>query len=170
MPTTCSSTRFGEVEVDASLQRVRSPMKPKTLRLMTTAVMAAGLVVIVGSAKEPQGAAAAVRTVKVTVHRHSSVSLTNAEADRILKDMGTVLQQSDRLGDVATAIRFVRSGPVRVLPPNVPAVIQTQAQFNTLMAAGTGVKVVRRILWCGGPGGSIIGCAPLPSSVVNLSV
>jgi len=38
------------------------------------------------------------------------------------------------------------------------------------MAAGTGVKVVRRILWCGGPGGSIIGCAPLPSSVVNLSV
>lgn len=113
--------------------------------------------------------AAAVRTVNVTVQRHSTVSLSEADADRILADMSSVLQTADVAGDVATAIVFTRVGPVTVLPANVPGVIQSQANFNTLMAAGTGVKIVRQIRWCGGPGGSIIGCAPLPSAVVNVS-
>lgn len=125
------------------------------------------LVVLTAQADDPE---AAIRTVKVKVQRHSTVSLTNADADRILKDMGKVLQKSDRPGDIATPIQFVRQGSVTVLPANIPGVIQTQAQFNALMQAGTGVKVVQRILWCGSPGGSIIGCAPRPSSVVNLSV
>ncbi|MGE3310663.1 MAG: hypothetical protein AB7O66_11895, partial [Limisphaerales bacterium] len=111
-----------------------------------------------------------IRTVQVTVHRHDTVALSNAEADRILADMGTVLQTSDASNDVATRVRFVRNGDVRVLPATVPASIQTAAQFNTLMGAGTGVKVVQRILWCGGPGGSIIGCAPVGNASVNLAV
>lgn len=142
------------------------------MRFMLRAAVAAvtttmTLVVLSVQADDPE---AAVKTVKVKVQRHSTVSLTNAEADRILRDMGTVLQKSDRPGDVATPIQFVRQGSVTVLPTNVSGVIQTQAQFNTLMQAGTGVKVVQRILWCGSPGGSIIGCAPRPSAVVNLAV
>jgi hypothetical protein len=110
------------------------------------------------------------RTVQVTVHRHSTVAMTNAEADRILSDMGKALQNSDSPADVATQVRFVRNGPVRILPATVAATIQTQTQLNALFAAGTGVKVVRSIRWCGGPGGSIIGCAPVGNPTVNIAV
>jgi hypothetical protein len=111
-----------------------------------------------------------MRTVQVTVHRHSAVALTDAEADRILADMGTVLQNSDSATDVVTRVRFARNGAVRVLPATVPGTIQTQAEWNTLMAAGTGAKVVQSIRWCGGPGGSIIGCAPVGNPTVNFAV
>lgn len=112
----------------------------------------------------------AARTVSVPVYRHSSVSLTDSEADRILADMGNVLQESDGNGDVPTSIRFVRSGAVQLLPAGIAGVIQTEGQFDALMEAPAGVKVVRAIQWCGGPGGSIIGCAPLPSTRVNIAV
>lgn len=110
------------------------------------------------------------RRVDVIVHRHSTVALTNADADRILADMGTTLQRKDSPQDVATPVRFVRNGAVRVLPANIAGTIQTQAEWSALMAAGTGVKVVQAIRWCGGPGGSIIGCAPVPSAKMNLAV
>lgn len=111
-----------------------------------------------------------VRTVSVAVHRHSTVAFSDAQADRVLRDMGTVLQSADSASDTATPVQFVRNGPVRVLPANVPATIQTAAELSTLFAAGTGVKVVQAIRHCGGPGGSIIGCAPVGSPVVNVAV
>lgn len=110
------------------------------------------------------------RTVSVTVQRHATVALSEAEADRILADMGTALQTAHTSADRATPVRFVRNGTVRTLPATVPATIQTQAEWNTLMGAGTGVKVLRSIRWCGGPGGSIIGCAPVGNPTVNLAV
>jgi hypothetical protein len=96
--------------------------------------------------------------------------LTDADADRILRDMGTVLQNSDSAADTATGVQFVRNGAIRVLPATVAGTIQTQAEWNTLLSAGTGVKVVQAIRWCGGPGGSIIGCAPIGNPTVNLAV
>jgi hypothetical protein len=111
-----------------------------------------------------------VRTVQITAHRHTSVALTEAEVDRILADMGAVLATSDSSTDTATPVQFVRNGPVRVLPATVAGTIQTQAEWDTLMSAGTGVKVVQAIRWCGGPGGSIIGCAPVGNATVNLAV
>lgn len=111
-----------------------------------------------------------LRTVSVTVQRHATVALSDAEADRILADMGAALQTAHTGADVATPVRFVRNGAVRTLPATVPATIQTQAEWNTLMGAGSGVKVVRAIRWCGGPGGSIIGCAPVGNPNVNLAV
>ncbi len=110
-----------------------------------------------------------IRTVQVTVHRHSAVTLSDADADRILGDMGTVLQSDDSAADVATPVRFVRNGAVRVLPATVAGTIQTEAEWNTLMGAGTGIKIVQAIRWCGGPGGSIIGCAPVGIATVNLA-
>jgi hypothetical protein len=109
------------------------------------------------------------RTVQVTVQRHSTVALSDAEADRILGDMGTILQSDDSPEDVATPVRFVRNGPVQVLPANIPATIQTEADLYALLDAGSGVKIVQAIQWCGGPGGSIIGCAPVGSPTVNLA-
>lgn len=109
------------------------------------------------------------RSVQVTVQRHSTVALSDAEADRILGDMGTILQNDDSPADVATPVRFVRNGAVQLLPANVPATIQTEADLLALLNAGSGVKVVQAIRWCGGPGGSIIGCAPLGSPTVNLA-
>ena len=110
-----------------------------------------------------------LRTVQVTVQRHSTVALSDAEADRILGDMGTILQSDDSAEDVATPVRFVRNGAVQVLPANIPATIQTEADLLALLNAGSGVKVVQAIRWCGGPGGSIIGCAPIGSPTVNVT-
>ena len=109
------------------------------------------------------------RSVSVTVHRHSSVALSDAEADRILADMGTILQNDDTGPDVATPVRFVRNGEVRVLPASVPGTIQTSNDLNALLTAGSGVKIVQAIRWCGGPGDSIIGCAPVGSATVNVA-
>ncbi|NNG21948.1 hypothetical protein [Telluria aromaticivorans] len=108
------------------------------------------------------------RTVQVTVQRHSTVPLTEEDADRILADMGSTLQNADSGADVATRVQFVRNGPVQVLPDTVAATIQTEAQLIDLLNTGTGVKLVQAIRWCGGPGGSIIGCAPLGSPTVNV--
>jgi hypothetical protein len=113
--------------------------------------------------------AVSIRTVQVTVQRHSTVALTDADADRILSDMGAVLQSDDSPADIATPVRFVRNGPVQVLPANVPGTIQTAADLTALLNAGNGVKIVQAIRWCGGPGGSIIGCAPVGSPTVNLA-
>jgi hypothetical protein len=110
-----------------------------------------------------------LRTVQVTVQRHSTVALSEADADRILADMGTILQGDDSPADVATPVRFVRNGRVQVLPENIPGTIQTAADLTALLNAGSGVKIVQAIRWCGGPGGSIIGCAPVGSSTVNLA-
>jgi hypothetical protein len=112
---------------------------------------------------------ATIRTVQVTVQRHSTVALSDADADRILTDMGTILQSDDSPADVATPVRFVRNGPIQVLPAAIPAAIQTQADLTALLNAGSGVKIVQAIRWCGGPGGSIIGCAPVGSPTVNLA-
>ncbi len=109
------------------------------------------------------------RTVSVTVHRHSSVALSEAEADRILGDMGTILQSDDSGPDVATPVQFVRNGAVRVLPATVPATIATAADLTALLTAGSGVKIVQTIRWCGGPGDNIIGCAPVGSATVNVA-
>jgi hypothetical protein len=110
------------------------------------------------------------RTVNVMVHHHAAVALTDADADRILADMGTALQTANTPTDVATQVRFVRNGAVRALPATIAGTIQTQAEWDALMAAGTGVKVVQAIRWCSGPGGSIIGCGPVGSPTVNLAV
>ena len=109
------------------------------------------------------------RTVSVTVHRHSSVALSEVEADRILADMGTILQNDDTGPDVATPVRFVRNGAVRLLPATVPGTIQTSADLTALLSAGSGIKIVQAIRWCGGPGDSIIGCAPVGSTTVNVA-
>lgn len=117
----------------------------------------------------PNAAPPGNRTVSVTVHRHSSVALSDAEADRILADMGAILQNDDTGPDVATPVQFVRNGAVRVLPATVPGTIQTSADLTALLTAGSGVKIVQAIRWCGGPGDSIIGCAPVGSTTVNVA-
>lgn len=109
------------------------------------------------------------RTVQVTVQRHATVALSEAEADRILRDMGAVLQGADSPADTATRVQFVRDGAVRVLPAAIPATIQTEGDLLALLEAGSGVKIVQAIRWCGGPGGSIIGCALVGNPTVNLA-
>ncbi|AWM36736.1 hypothetical protein GobsT_54160 [Gemmata obscuriglobus] len=132
------------------------------------ALMACGAVAVGGAGGVTKDGAEAAKAVKVKVFRHKSVSLTNAEADAALASMGNVLQTKDTSKDVTTPVTFVRDGSVQLLPANVAAVIQTQAQLNALFNAPSGVKIVRAINFCGGPGGSIIGCAPVGSPVVNI--
>jgi hypothetical protein len=46
------------------------------------------------------------------VSRHTTTSLTNADADRILADATTLLQTNDGAGDVACAVGMGRQGNV----------------------------------------------------------
>jgi len=109
------------------------------------------------------------RIVNVQVHRHRSVALTDDDARRILAEMGTVLQRADQSNDVATAVEFRLNGSVAVLPANIAGVVQTAEQMDAVFSL-PGIKVLRGIDWCGGPGGSIIGCAPVGSPRVNEAV
>lgn len=124
---------------------------------------------LTSSSAPPNDDAAPIKTVRVTVWRHNSVNLSTSEADRILADMGGILQRKDAANDVSTAVRFIRNGSVRVLPGHIPGTIMSRSQFEALKRVGPGVKIVRSIRWCGGPGGSIIGCAPVGSREVNLA-
>jgi hypothetical protein len=108
-----------------------------------------------------------VKVVRLPFYRHSSVGLTNAEADRICQEMTTLVSSKDYADDVATPVKFVREGDVRVLPGNLARVVQTSAQLNALFGL-PGVKRVAGINYCGGAGSNIIGCAPLNSPVINV--
>lgn len=112
------------------------------------------------------GPAPTQKIVNVAVHRHPSVPLTDDDADRILAEMSTVLQTKDQINDVPTSILYRRDGAVQLLPSNVPGAIQTPDEQAAAFAV-PGIKVVRDISYCDGPGETIIGCAPVGSPVVN---
>ena len=116
------------------------------------------------------GEAHATEIVRISISRHKQVSLTNAEADQILQDMSDALQQLDTPQDVATDIEFVRHGNVKVLPDEVPAVINSKASFEAVRDAALGVKVIRRIEWCKESGSPYYGCAPIGSPDINFVV
>jgi len=97
------------------------------------------------------------------VRRHTTSSLTNAQADQILADIGTALQTNDGAGDVACSVGFTRSGNVTTFSTGTGS-INSQADFTAVNNLPGNIKVVNQINWCGGLAPNIIGCAPVPGT------
>lgn len=102
---------------------------------------------------------------RLRVSHHSSVSLTSAEADQILEDMGTVASSNDGPGDVPARVKFVRDGDVTEFT-NGTGNINSEQDFAEILGLPGQVKVVNQINWCGGLAPNIIGCAPMPGDAL----
>ena len=107
----------------------------------------------------------------ISVARHPSVALSDAEARQILAEFTTVISASDSPCDVACATDAVGQvfPAVYLLDGNVttyngPDVINGQADFVALLQEPGYAKVVSAINWCGDFGPNIIGCAPIPGT------
>ncbi|MDX0457587.1 matrixin family metalloprotease [Sinorhizobium medicae] len=102
------------------------------------------------------------------IGRHTTVGMTDADADRIIGDMSSILAQCTSQAN--------RRGAVAVV--NTPGTITSNADLNaacssTFLPQEGGfeplgvprrVRIVNAINWCGSIGTSIIGCAPTPGT------
>lgn len=107
----------------------------------------------------------------ISVRRHSSVAISDAEASAILADFSDVINTADSPSDFACAGDFGPSAvPVIYLKDGSvgtysgPSEINSSADFNAVTSQPGYAKVVSAITWCGGFGPNIIGCAPVPGN------
>jgi hypothetical protein len=100
-------------------------------------------------------------THALQVRRHTSATLADADADRILADATTVAQAGDGAGDVPCAVALARNGPVGTFTTG-SGIINSGADFTAVNGLPGNVKVVNQINFCSTPGIGIIGCAPVP--------
>jgi FG-GAP-like repeat len=104
--------------------------------------------------------------VCLRVARFRTATLSNADADAILRAASNVLQTDDdgsNSGDVACPVQFTRRGDVTAFAAGDGS-IDSGAEFNEVVALPGHVKVVNQINWCSGIGFNIIGCAPVPGN------
>lgn len=106
---------------------------------------------------------------ELTVSRSTASSLSNSNADSILRDFSEAINTADSGSDFACAEEFgtdflpalyLRDGSVTV--NNAPTEINSQADFNAVIGAPGYAKVVEEINWCGELLPNVIGCAPVP--------
>lgn len=102
-------------------------------------------------------------THALRVSHHNSMSISQSRVDEIMLDATTVLQTKDSPDDVACDVRLVRDGSVGEFSIG-DGTIDTAFELNQVLSQPGWVKFVREINWCGGPGTSIIGCAPVPGT------
>jgi FG-GAP-like repeat len=99
----------------------------------------------------------------LTISRHNTAALTNADADRILADGSTVLQTYDGPGDVPCGVALVRSEDVTEF--NIgDGSLDTQAELTEVFNLPGNVKVVEDVNFCGMFNTSFIGCGFTPGT------
>jgi hypothetical protein len=112
------------------------------------------------------GAYAQSATQFVTIRRHSSLSMSNAQADKILRDASVVLQVDDDFavgtGDIACDVTLSRVQDVRNFATSAPASVNSSADYVAVSAEDSFVKVVDTITFCGGRFGTFAGCTTTP--------
>ncbi len=94
------------------------------------------------------------------VRRHTTSTLPNATADSILTDASNLLQISDGADDTACPITLVRNGNVGAFATGT-GTINSENDFDDVIALGGQVKVVNAINWCGQLIPNVIGCSPV---------
>ncbi len=104
-----------------------------------------------------------VHQIQISQHNTSAPVLSDARADMIATDMTLLLRVSDSPGDVICDVRFERDGNVNTFAATT-GIINSQADFNTVINLPGTVKVVNQINWCGALAPNIIGCAPIPGN------
>lgn len=109
------------------------------------------------------GSVGAQTTHNLTIRRHSGVSLSDADADNLLRDASRILQQDDdgtASDDVACNVTLARSGPVSTFAsPNTPSSVSSATDANAVHGEASNIKVVKSIKYCGGKHGNFAGCA-----------
>ena len=95
------------------------------------------------------------------VSRHNSTTVDGIRADEVFTNGSAVARQADGVGDVACGIDLRRDGNVTTFDFG-SGIINSQADFQTVLGLPGYVKVVNQINWCGGFAPGIIGCAPVP--------
>lgn len=107
----------------------------------------------------------APRDIPLSISRYTTSALDNATADLILAEATDVLQTNNGgVGDVACDVTFTRDGGVTTFS-NGDGSIDSQADFDTVIALTGKVKLVNQINWCNGTSRyNIVGCAPKPGS------
>jgi len=119
-----------------------------------------------GNFNGPARAAEDGTAVCLRVARFRTATLSNADADAILRAASNVLQTDDDgsdSGDVACPVQLTRQGNVTAFMAG-DGTIDSAAEFNVVVALPGHVKVVNQINWCSGIGFNIIGCAPTPGN------
>ncbi len=100
----------------------------------------------------------------LTISRHNTASLSNAQADAILAAASTVLQTNDGPSDVACPVALARSGNVGVFNTGDGS-LDTNAELSAVFGLPGNVKVVDDVNYCGGRfNTSFIGCGQTPGS------
>ena len=94
------------------------------------------------------------------ISRFTTSTLTDADADQILADVGRVLSRKDGASDIACMLTLVRNGNVTVFDFG-NGIINSQSDLDSLFGAGLPgkVRVINQISFCGGFKPNIIGCA-----------
>jgi hypothetical protein len=96
------------------------------------------------------------------VSRHTSTTLSNADADRIIADAVRVLGSTELAGDFRCIVGVQRDGDVTTFTQG--AIINSQADLDTVLGLPGSAKVVSQINWCGALIPNVIGCAYTPGS------
>ena len=96
---------------------------------------------------------------RLTVARYRGTRLANSEANRIIGDMGDLLQRNDGAGDISCDVGFAKNGDV-ILFSNY-GTINSEAQLTAVLALPYHVKVVDNINYCSSLKPGTIGCAPI---------
>ncbi len=140
--------------------RKRSPRKifPRIIPLLALVLISAGAC-----------------STQLSVRRHTTVGLTDAQATSILNDFGTLVRTSDTATDFACASDFGKINGIQTQPAfyHLDGAVETyagvaninsQANFNAVIGTPGYVKVVNDINWCSELAPNIIGCAPVPGN------
>lgn len=77
-----------------------------------------------------------------------SLALSDTHVDKVLADAALIARTNDGRGDRECPVPLTRWGTL--LPFDGPAIINTQADLQAVLAQPGQVKVVKEIHWCGG--------------------
>ena len=106
-----------------------------------------------------------VKAHQLQVRNHAAVPPLGADqANAILLEGTSLLETDDGSGDVATCVHLVRTGQVTTFTIGNglvnDGIINTEAEFDAVVAEPGRVNVVNQINWCGPFVSNAIGCAP----------
>jgi hypothetical protein len=104
----------------------------------------------------------------LTVSRYTTASLTDARADQIFSSAWSVLDTNDGVNDVVCNVNALwqgRNGAVATFTTG-NGIINSKADYDTIVGLGNFVKVVNQINWCGTIAPNWIGCSPQPGSTM----
>lgn len=159
-----------EVNYSLQVKRGRTPFLSQS-----SLTMLATLLLLFVSSSHPQESNAAgtgkpneyewcpsPATLHLSVLRHRTVYFSETDADSILSEATTLVQEKDTKHDDACSVVFARGGKIDTFSAP-PATIASRRDYEKVINLPGEVKIVRSILWCGGKAdATILGCAPTP--------